>query len=136
MKALRVFSLIQVVILSGGFIAFQAGRPARMRRRIASRRDGARQFQSHHRSELEAVARAGRHQPALGALLLDDETLVLGHRIEADLQPVDAPTIEVLDQVATASHQGAHLFFMRLPLTRWVAGPAEDVVADLEAAAL
>ena len=44
--------------------------------RIAARGDGASEFQAHHGTELEAMAGAGRHDPALGALLLDNEAFV------------------------------------------------------------
>src|SRR5207245_4903536 len=78
----------------------------------------------------------GRQEPALGALFLDDEPLILGHGVEADLQPVDAPAFEALDQGAAAPEQRLHLCFACLAAGRWIAAAAECVVADLEAAAL
>src|SRR5437667_9786611 len=96
----RVCAAPQHEVIFSLCIVFQTGRPAGMCRRIALRGDGAGELQSHQRAELEAMARAGRHHPALAAQLLDHEALVVGHGVEADLQPVGAPALEAMEQAA------------------------------------
>src|SRR5260370_5967872 len=91
-KPCRFLSLIQD-ILSGRSIAFQTGRPACMSGRIAARDDGAGEFQAHHGAELEAMAGAGRHDPAPRALLLDNAPSVGGPAIEARLEPPHPPPL-------------------------------------------
>src|SRR5258708_3714644 len=92
-------------------MVFQTGRPARMCRRIAARSDGPRQLEPHHRPELEAVTRTGRHQPALGALFLDHEPLIFGDRVEADLQTIGAPALEAPEKDPAALEQRSYLVF-------------------------
>ena len=82
------------------------------------------------------MAGAGRHHPAFGPLLLDHEALVLGHGIEADLQAVDGPAVEVFQQIGAAAEQGAHLFGHGRALGRRIALARKRMIADLEAAAL
>src|ERR1700704_523727 len=132
-KPCRFLSLIQD-ILSGRSIAFQTGRPACMSGRIAARDDGAGEFQAHHGAELEAMAGAGRHDPALGALLLDNEAFVGGHGIEAGFQTGDAPALEAFEQTAAALEQRPDLGGAGLAAAGGIAAAAEGVVADLEAA--
>src|SRR5258707_10566129 len=106
-------------------MVFQTGSPARMCRRIAARSDGPRQLKPHHRAELEAVARTGRHQPTLGALFLDHESLVLGDCVEADLQTIDAPALEAPEQDVAALEQRPHLVFAGIAFGRRIADAAE-----------
>src|SRR5580698_5534512 len=91
----------------GGII--EAGGPAGVSHGIAVRGDRARKLEAHERAELEAVARAGGHHPAVRALFLDDEALVVGHGVEADLEPVGGPGVEALEQAAAAVEQRGDL---------------------------
>src|SRR4051812_22609346 len=103
---------------------------------VAVRCNGARKFEPHQRAEFEAVSRAGREHPALAAGLLDDEALVLGDGIEADLEAVGAPGLEALEQAAAALEQRPDLVLACLAPGIGIAAAAELVIADLEAAAL
>src|SRR6185295_6472347 len=85
---------------------------------------------------LEAVPRAGRHHPAPGGELLDDEALVLGDGVEADFQPVGAPLLEAVEQAPAALEQRADLVLACVTLGSGIALAAEFVIADLETAAL
>src|SRR3979490_828382 len=83
-----------ILIVSGRFVADQTGGPVRVAGGIGAAVDGAGKPEPHQGAELEAVAGAGRHYPALRTRLLDDEALVFSHSVEADLQPLDFPVLE------------------------------------------
>mgnify|MGYP006185826559 CR=1 FL=1 len=71
-----------------------------MGRGIAARGNRPGEFEPHQGAELEAVAGTGRHDPAAGGPLLDEEPFVLGYGVEADFQPVGAPAVEAAQQAA------------------------------------
>src|SRR5215471_16889942 len=112
------------LIVSGRPVAFQTSRLARMSGRVATCVDRAGEFQPHQGAELEAMARAGGHHPALGGQLLDDETLVARHRVVADLQPVEAPALEASDQAAATRQQRRDLAFAGIAAAGGIAGQA------------
>src|SRR3954463_13227464 len=123
----RLRDAMSILSLNSGLfcIAFQTSRPAGMCGGIALRGNGAGKLKAHQSAELEAMARAGRHHPPPGGELLDDEALVLGDGVEADLQPVGAPVLEAMEQAPAALEQRTDLVLACETLGCGVAPAAE-----------